>query len=126
MDQRFPKSERLRSRKEIGQLFTSGSDFLEHPFRVLWEIRETEPEIPLKCTFSVPKRKFKKASDRNLLKRRSREAFRKNRQELKDLLLKKDIALNVMLIYVAGNKLEYQMIQEKIILILQRLAKING
>jgi ribonuclease P protein component len=77
----FPKSERLTQIKIIDSLFQKDSQTVRnrfvYPFRVLYRANTSEkqtdnPEIII----SVPKRKFKKAVDRNLIKRRIREAYR--------------------------------------------------
>ena len=86
MRQTFTKSERLCSKKILGELFKKGSTavgtFYLFPFRLLYL---TEPEadgaLPA-IVITVPKRQFKRAVDRNLIRRRVREAYRLNRHLL--------------------------------------------
>ncbi|WP_084299594.1 ribonuclease P protein component [Dyadobacter tibetensis] len=80
MKQTFSKNERLCSPKLIGRLFQRGSSevhtFYLFPFRVLYIYDPQQASQPTQVLFSVSKRQFKKAVDRNLIRRRCREAYR--------------------------------------------------
>src|SRR3569833_1292677 len=77
----FTKEERLCNKKLIDELFHNGSSFLCYPFKVSW-IATSEPQaFPAQVLFAVPKKRYKLATDRNLLKRRMREAYRLNKQQ---------------------------------------------
>ncbi len=86
MRQTFRKAERLSSKKVIDRLFRKGSSetnsVFSYPFRVLYLRDEARlGELPA-VLISVSKRSFKRAVDRNLLKRRIREAYRLNKSLL--------------------------------------------
>lgn len=78
-----------------------------------WSIATTEQKFPVKIAFAVPKKRFKNATDRNLLKRRMREAFRLNKQELYQSLENKNIKVNILLVYIGSEILSYKEIEEK-------------
>ncbi|WP_207436285.1 ribonuclease P protein component [Sabulibacter ruber] len=76
LSHRFPKEERLRSKKLIDQLFREGSSFNLYPLRFV-ALHVPEPsDVPVQVLVSVSKRNFKKAVDRNRIKRQMREAYR--------------------------------------------------
>lgn len=129
MDFKLKKIERLYQKKEIDSLFKGGKSLLEHPFKVVFLFeKEDKQQInyhPIKVAVSIPKRKFKKAVDRNLLKRRTKEAYRLNRNQLRENLLKENNSLKLLLIYLEKNELPYKVIEDKIILILQRLQAVH-
>ena len=86
MKQKFGKNERLCSPRLIGRVFQRGSKevqtFYLFPFRVLYIYeKETPPPFP-QVLFSVPKKQFKKAVDRNLIRRRCKESYRLNKELL--------------------------------------------
>lgn len=121
----FPKKQRLSSKKDIDYLFKSGRTFTIYPFKIIYRHLEKE-ECSLKLAISVPKKKHRNAVDRNLLKRRIREAYRKNNADLKTQLEKKGDNMHLFLIYLSSEKLPYSQIEDKIILLLQRLEQIDG
>jgi len=69
----LPRDSKLKSRKKIGFLFQSGKSKVVFPLKAIWQKGEKT-----QVAVSVPKRNFKKAVDRNLLKRRMREAWRQD------------------------------------------------
>jgi ribonuclease P protein component len=125
---RFSKEERIYRKNDMQFLLKEGKSFLVHPFKVVYCLRscETATSYPLKSAISIPKRKFKKAVDRNLLKRRSKEALRLHRNPLKQCLQEEKKELLVLLVFISNNKYSYSLIKDKIILILQRLQQINA
>lgn len=128
MDFKLKKIERLYQKKEIESLFKDGKSMLVHPFKVVYLLNQENSETdnyPIKVAISIPKKKFKKAVDRNLLKRRTKEAYRLNRNQLKEELLKENHSLKLLLIYLDKNELPYKVIEDKIILILQRLQAVH-
>jgi len=112
----FSKQQRLTSKKEIDSLFSLGKSFNLMPIRVIYSVR-SHSNSGHKVLFSVPSRIFKKAVERNLLKRRMRESYRINQAKL-DLSLK----FNLAYIYVAKQILPYLDIEDKVVQSFQRLS----
>jgi ribonuclease P protein component len=77
----FKKEERLCNKKLIDGLFHNGSSFLCYPFKASWMFVEGPQQFPVQILFSVSKKRFKRAVDRNLIKRRMREAYRLHKQQ---------------------------------------------
>ncbi|HEY0030728.1 MAG TPA: ribonuclease P protein component [Bacteroidia bacterium] len=118
--QTFSKNERLCSKVLIERLVENGRSFNNFPLRISW-LPIAESSSPVKIVISVSKRKFKRAVDRNRIKRQIREAYRKEKQKVYDVLGEKKILL--MLVYTAKTKIEYKEIEEKIIESMERLSK---
>ena len=72
--------ERLKSRKLIGELYTRGQAVKAYPLRMVYLQIEHHSDFPVKAAVSVPKRNFKKAVDRNRLKRLLRETYRSEKE----------------------------------------------
>ena len=117
--QTFTKAERLSSKIEIDRLFETGKSFHFSPFKIIWK-ETTDSTVPAKIVISVPKRLFKKAIDRNRIKRITREAYRKNKNSFYIDINKKVL---LMFIFTSKTIIEYKEMEEKIISILQRLSK---
>lgn len=77
------KEERIYLRSELQQLFASRGSFVSYPFRVIYHHIPRQEES-LKMMVSVPKKRLKRAVDRNRIKRLTREAFRLHKELLLD------------------------------------------
>lgn len=81
MDQTYPNSEKLKSRKTIDLLFSEGKSIARFPLRLVY-VAVPQMDAPLKMGVSASKKHFKKAVDRNYVKRVLREVYRLNKQSL--------------------------------------------
>lgn len=122
----FKKEERLCSKKLIGEVVNSGSKFLVHPIRVSFVESELPTKYPVQVLMGVSKRNFKKAVDRNRIKRLMREAYRRNKHILYNHLAEAEKQVALMLIYVGKEMPESRLIEDKIIVTLQRLVEELG
>ena len=114
---RLPKSERLSSHNQIQKLFSEGKSFAIHPFVVKYFILQNQEVDSHQVLISVSKRNFKKAVDRNRIKRQIREAYRLNKHILADLADKYAIAY----IYTFKEKIQFENLENKLIECLSRL-----
>ena len=79
MNFKFPKKEKLKSKKLIDKLFTEGKSVSKYPFRLVYIKTELIEEVKVQAGVSVSKRNFKSAVDRNRIKRLMRESYRLNK-----------------------------------------------
>ncbi|MBO4656384.1 MAG: ribonuclease P protein component [Bacteroidales bacterium] len=113
-DLTYPKSVRLHHRKAFQTLLDKGSTHYNAVFKVYWLRREAESAEGCDaggCRFavSVPKRSFKRAVKRNLLKRRTREAIRLNRS-----LLPEGLAADFLFFYRAPEVCDYAAVEKAV------------
>jgi len=108
MNFKFPPSEKLKSRKLIETLFAEGKNVKSFPLLLVYLPLEHESDALFQVGFSVSKRKFKHAVDRNRVKRLMREAYRLNKNNLLEKHTKKHI---LMFIYISNNILTYNEIE---------------
>jgi ribonuclease P protein component len=113
------KSERLKSRKTIETIFSGGSSSFAYPIKAVYKlIDDAKIESNLEFGVSVPKKKFKRAVDRNLIKRRIREAYRLNATPIKNVLSEGTKSYAVMFIYVGKEIESFDKIQKAMIKII--------
>lgn len=107
----FRKAERLCARRLIDPLFQAGKSFNVYPLRFVYGHPaagthvSTPPTEPMQVLLSVSKRHFKRAHDRNRIKRQLREAWRHQKHRLVQPLLA-DRPLLVALLYIGREKPE--------------------
>jgi len=121
--QTFPKNERLCGKTTIDDLFENGSFIKGFPLRLVWNVEEFDNETIAKTLIVVPKKNIKNAANRNILKRRIREAFRIYKSGLYKKIKSKKQQLAIVIIYQGRELFPYKVIEEKIKLILSRLSE---
>jgi len=116
MNFRFPKSEKLKSRKTIELLFQEGKSVSKFPIKVFYLPVENGEKT--QAGFTVPKRNFKNAVDRNRIKRQLRESYRLQKHLLK---FKDDSKFAFFFLYLGKEKLEYSSIEKAMAALLEKI-----
>uniref|UniRef100_UPI00404B7B35 ribonuclease P protein component n=1 Tax=Flavobacterium sp. TaxID=239 RepID=UPI00404B7B35 len=116
----YPKEEKLKSKKSIELLFSEGKSVSKYPLRLVYADNTIENEEIIKFGVSVSKKYFKKAVDRNRLKRILRECYRLNKHLLADSIQK---PMSLMFFYQSKEVLSYQEIHEKTILLFEKFIE---
>ena len=106
------KEERLKSRKQTELLFSEGKKFTIAPFRFHYSFSKAE-KSSMQFGAGVSKRNFKKAVDRNRIKRLMREAYRLQKITLREKLSEQNIRLNIFFIYMGKELPAYKEMFEK-------------
>ena len=118
------KEERLNSKAIIEKLFSGGSKSLPaFPLRIVYMPVEDASLPTISLLISVPKKKFKRAVKRNHVKRQIREAYRKNKFILKDVLGEKDKKAAVAFIWLGNELCDSTETERKVIKLLQLTAE---
>lgn len=118
----FKKEERLCSKRSIDDLFHNGSSFVVYPFRVVYLAYEPqERPFPAQAILSVPKKRFKRAVDRNHLKRQMRECYRQQKHALYAFLQDNALHMSLAVQYVSNEKLPFETLKAKTAQLLARL-----
>lgn len=99
------KQERLKSKKLIGKLYEEGNSVKAFPLRMVYVQTEHTSHFPAQVGVSVGKRNFKKAPDRNRLKRLMRETYRLQKEIVYDNLEKPYV---FMISYIGKEEKPYE------------------
>lgn len=123
----FGKKERLSHQKDIDALFEGGSSFNLNLFKVFFIIHRPAEAVPVQVLIAVPKKRFKRAVDRNRIRRRIREAYRLHKQLLIGKIGPLACSLQVGFVYTGDrSNIPYRDIENQLVGCLERLAKITG
>ena len=121
MNQKFPKTEKLKSAKTIEFLFLEGKTYSKYPVKIFFLPKENlETNL---AAFAVPKRNFRLAVDRNRVKRQLREVYRLNKHILEEINGKKIVML---FLFLGKTKPQYEQLDNAMISILKKLRDENN
>lgn len=118
----FPKKERLHLKSEITAVFSQGKSINVYPYRILISTPIANGD-DVKVLISIPKRKIKKATSRNRIKRQTKEAYRKNKFLLTSFAQENNLGLIIAFIYNESTTISYSIIEEKVIHSLNTITK---
>ena len=124
------KKERLKSRKQTELLFSEGEKFTIASLRIYYLFTKDQNSSlhPIAIGFGagVSKKNFKKAVDRNRIKRLIREAYRLQKNMLQEKLLELNSRLNIFFIYTGKELPEYKEVYDKTGKVLSKLCTITS
>ncbi|MNJ89071.1 ribonuclease P [compost metagenome] len=125
----FGKAYKLCSRKMIDKLFQEGKQLRAFPLKGYYLEAESVESVPFQVVLSAPKRQFKRAHDRNYLKRLMKEVLRREKQPLEKALNDSGKQLALFIVYTNKEVLTYPELEKcmrKLIgKLIAELAEIN-
>jgi len=117
MNEKLPKALKLKKEKQIEALFKEGISIKAYPLLLVYQSEVLE--VPFKVGFSVSKRFFKRAVDRNYIKRLIRENFRKK----KYIFTLREEQFLLMFLYIGKELPTYQVIEKAMLKIESKWQK---
>ena len=122
----YQKKDKLKSRKQMQFLFSKGTAIAMHPIRLLYTIEKEEAGIfsngLLQAGVGAPSRQFRKAVQRNKVKRLLREGYRLEKPDFMNAISLTNSRLNLFFLYLDAHVQTQQQIQATIKLLLQKLS----
>src|SRR5210317_395505 len=114
----FNKEEKLKKKTLIAELFAGGKSISVFPLKMIYLETDHDSTYKIQAGVSVSKRNFKKAVQRNRIKRLMRESYRKNKFLIYN---SEDTKKHIfMFIYQGKNEVSYQLMEEKMLILLER------
>ena len=119
MNAKYPKKERLKSKKLIGELFEKGESITVYPIKLVYLQTLYDNGVVLKAGVSVSKKQFKKAVERNHIKRLLRESFRKLKPQYFNNITTQ---YAFMFLYIGNTKPAFTEVNEKMKVLLDKFS----
>jgi len=117
----YNKQEKLKSRKLIEQLFKEGRTFTVFPLKVFYLVPAEKLDFYVKTGVGTSSRNFKKATQRNFVKRVLREAYRTEKTPLHEFLQLKNKQAAVFILYIDKAQPVFSTIKAKMPVAIKRL-----
>tara|TARA_R110001592_G_scaffold170819_9_gene408722 strand:- start:7997 stop:8374 length:378 start_codon:yes stop_codon:yes gene_type:complete len=115
----FSKKEKLKSKTLIEQLFTEGKSVSAYPLRLVYMPADLKDDALFKTGVSVSKRNFKRAVDRNRIKRLMRESFRLHKH---DYINNMSVPYAFMILYIGKEKPSFDQVESKMTLLFEKFS----
>lgn len=122
----FSKQERLRNRPSLQRLVEEGRSVHEPPFRLTGLHMALDAPVPVQVAFAVPKRNVPRAVDRNRIRRRMREAYRRNKHAYHARLVQGGRQCALLFVLQGRSLPGYMDVERKMIRALDRWFKEHG
>jgi len=119
------KSERLKSRKQIEQLFKEGKRLSVSPFLIyylLGALSANDSRLSTRFAVGVSSKNFKKAVDRNRIKRLIRESYRLQKPNFSKALKANNQQLSLFFIFTGKELPDYKFVYDKVAIALQKIS----
>ena len=118
------KPDKLKSAIAIEALYSENQFIVSYPLKCYYSFSNNADSVSkVKVAFTVPKRTFKNAVNRNKIKRRMREAYRLNYKNILDLSNENEKQLLLFIIYIGKEELNYTTIEKNMQAVLQKIRK---
>ena len=122
----YNKFEKLKSRKQIELLFAKGKSISAFPVKVFYLPVENTPVHPVQVGVGVSARNFKKAVDRNTIKRRMREAYRLHKLPIHEHLVAQQKSVAVFILWIDKQMPTTAALQDLMPAVIEKLIKQLG
>jgi len=119
----YNKKEKLKSKKQLDELFQKGKSFTVFPVKIFYAFADEQDNV-IKTGVGVSSRHFKKAVHRNRIKRLLREAYRTEKQPLHAYLNNNEKQLVLFLLFIDKELPQYAVLKEKMKWCIQRLIHV--
>lgn len=119
----YGREEKLKSRKLVQELFSKGKTFTVYPLKVFYMQPGKKPDHSIKVGVGTSTRNFKKAVDRNRIKRLLRETYRLEKNPLQDFLRSSGKQAAIFFLYIDKSLPEFSELKTKMHLALHKLIK---
>jgi ribonuclease P protein component len=124
MDFTFSKKERITSKILIEEIFARGGSLYSFPLKIVYLNSPSQETSCCQFMVSVSKKRFRRANKRNLLKRRMREAIRKNKHILLQAMESEKAMLAIVFIYHSNQICSYRLIEQTVHSLLSQVSKL--